>query len=382
MNLEDVIRRGLDDLGADTQPPAPDPVALRRTAQRSRRVRVAVSLGLAAAVAAVVVVGLAAIRDRDTSRDPTAPRPDTQVTVVRDAVWADGGFIHDGGAKHLIVGALTTNLAPNLDGVAYGVRGGGIVYQPTKGESVRIAQHAPLGPAADPTSGLVAWFEDVGGRTELVVHSVDVGQVARTDVGSLSVESPEAMLGRSQPPILWVGENHHDGVTVFFTADGHTWRFDSEKTAGERLSRVPGDPVDASLDVRAEKTSAEGDLVFVDASGRRLSGPVSVESDGSLSHDGKTYAGYSQPLPRGQTMPFSVVDTSSGRMWPAEADGVFLPVRLASSRGEVVMFFDADYAGESTTAPSGSVYACTTSDGVCHVVHEEITMTELALPNF
>ena len=132
----------------------------------------------------------------------------------------------------------------------------------------------------------------------------------------------------------------------------------------------------------AETTPAEGDLVFVDASGRRLSGPVSVESDGSLSHDGKTYAGYSQPLPRGQTMPFSVVDTSSGRMWPAEADGVFLPVSLASSRGEVVMFFDADYSGEATTAPSGSVYACTTSDGVCHVVHKEITLTELALPNF
>jgi hypothetical protein len=376
VNLEDVIRRGLDDLGGDTQPPAPDPVALRRSAQRSRRVRVAASLGLTAAVAAGVVVGLAGLRDRDSSRDPTSPRPDTQVTVVRDAVWGDGGFIHDGRAKHLIVGALTTNLAPSLDGVAYGVRGGDIIYQPTKGESVRIAQHAPLGPAADPTSGLIAWFEDVGGVTDLVVHTVDVGQVARVDVGSLDVERPEAIFGRSQPPILWVGENHDDGVTVFFTADGHTWRFDSEKPAGERLARVPGDPVDASLDVLAEETSAEGDLVFVDASGDRLSEPVSVEYDGSLSHDGKTYAGYSQ------TMPFSVVDTSSGRMWPAQADGVFLPISLASSRGEVVMFFDADYAGESTTPPSGSVYACTTSDGLCHVVDVEIAMTELALPDF
>jgi hypothetical protein len=81
-------------------------------------------------------------------------------------------------------------------------------------------------------------------------------------------------------------------------------------------------------------------------------------------------------------MPFSVVDTSSGRMWPAETDGVFLPVSLAPSRGDVVMFFDADYAGESTTAPSGSVYACTTSDGACHVVDLEMTMTELVLPDF
>jgi hypothetical protein len=309
------------------------------------------------------------------------------VAVVEDAVWFANGEIHDGSQSYPVPDRLTTDLAPTLHGVAYGVRGATVVYQPTAGSSTVIGRHSHLGPVADPTSDLVAWFERKGEQTAVVVVDAEEGtEVVRRDLGDLEVTAPALAISRGQSPIQWVGANADGGVTVFFVADKRPWRFDNERATGEQLTRlqmddVPSYSVDASLEVLAHAAPHERrTMVFAAATGagaphsreELLSSVSPLQTDGTLSHDGSTYAGFGRdPMP-------SFVDTASGERRTATASGLVAPFHLAWSRSDVLMFVSPDVS--DTNTPTFLVYACTASDASCRLVQSGVRFRDAALP--
>lgn len=385
MNLDEIVRAGLDDLASEVQPSLPDPAGVRRSVRRTVRLRGGVAIGLAAAVTAAVLLGAGQLRDHLDGSDPAdaTPRPSSVAAVVPGAVWYADGVLHDGSHTYSIDGDVTSDLAPTSSGVAYGVGDAEIWFQPRSGGAYRLADDAPLGPAADPTSGLVAWFEGQGQDTELVVRSVETGtQVARTDIRDLAVHPPGSMEGKPQPPIQWVGRNDNGGVTVIFVGSSATWRFDSEQSGPGRLTQIMQRSVDASLNVLAQADTTEGHMLFVETprGGEMvdvLSEVSPLEPDGALSHDGTLYAGYNS------RQQFAFVDTAAGTERQATlaepADGVVVPFNLTWSRDDVVMFFTIDGTSDLSD-PDAAVYACPASDGSCRLVADHVRLQSLAIP--
>jgi hypothetical protein len=124
----------------------------------------AVIVVIAVAAILATVGGVAWSRSGGSGGDDESTLSDQAGTPVTNAVWSVGDQLHDGGVQFTVAGAVATNLAPTLHGVAYGIENGDVIYQPTGGASVTIGHRASTSPAADPTSGLVAWFETTGSR--------------------------------------------------------------------------------------------------------------------------------------------------------------------------------------------------------------------------
>lgn len=376
MNIEDITRTSLDELAAAARPPVPDPAAIRRSARRGTRIRAGVTVGLAAAVTAAVIIGAGVVRDNQGAPQPANPSPTkgSGTSAVAGAVWYADGVLHDGTHDYSIAGTITSNLAPTSTGVAYGVDGGDVMYQPRTGDAYRIGQHALLGPVADPTSSLVAWFEGTGRNTKLVVYSVEVAQeVQRADIYDLTVASPEAMVGRAQPPITWVGQNERGGITVFFAAGGHLWQYATTDAGPGDLAQVTGGGVDATRDILAQARPhvEQGSMRFVRAdTGDVISQFTPLEPDGGLSHDGAFYAGYS----RGALVQ---VDIESGVATKAELDRAVIPFGVTFSR-DAVMFFAPTLGGGTR----GDIYSCPLDTFRCQVVGHADDVYEAVLPAF
>lgn len=208
--------------------------------------------------------------------------------------------------------ARPTSVSLVRGGVVFGLADGNVYRQAYGGRAVRIGRHSPLGPVGDPAGATAAWFED----QDLVVFDTAAGEVeARTRIRPTL---PLARTEDSPHPVLFVDERR-----VTFEAGGEVWDY------GWRQHRdpAPSGPARSGLvdtgrgvDVLAGEPVVDGRtggrslarMTFMTA-GRRLTTGLPLFREGSLSADGRYFAG-STGYDRGHLL--AVFDVRTGRAVP------------------------------------------------------------------
>jgi hypothetical protein len=377
MNVDDVLRASVERITLSIEPPMPDPVGIRRRARQKRQQRAFVGLTAAAAVVASVGAGFWYVGDQGDGPTPAAPSPTRESSGVpgqvspAGAVWYAEGVLHDDQKSFRIKAELATNLAVVAHGVLYGDDSGKVIYQGQDGSTAIIGEGARLGPVGDPSSDVAVWFEKTAGVAELVVYDVAKDkELARADLGAINIETPDGMVGRKQPPVLWVGDGQSGEAAVYFRVEGSVWRYDW--TSGENPQRLKGEFSDAlhvGGDVRALIDPNHRGMIFKSSDGTELSTYAPVEPDGSLSHDGRYYVGYT---PDGTV----VIETSTGDARPLNLDAYQLVMGLTWARDDTVVMLAPNVSGE------GSVLACDVTSLQCQTGEQVDNFALIVLPTF
>lgn len=380
MNVDETLRASVERIGRSVEPPLPDFMEIRRRARRQRQRRALAGLGAVAAAVAFVGGGFWYLAEQDSDSNLASPSPDRVSADVpeRDgpagAVWYADGVLHDDQASFRIDSRPATNLAVVEHGVLFGDGSDTVIYQSQDGSTHTVGTDAPLGPAGDPTSDVAVWFEEPGRTVQLVVYDVSTDQeLARTDLGAVQIRTPESMVGAAQPPVLWVGDGRDGGPAVYFRAGKALWRYDW--TSETRPQRVEG-PLSRALDVGGDVWALRGPhdrgITFTTIDGTELSTYASVEPDGSLSHDGRHYIGYS---PRGSV----VIDTSTGKGRLLDLGGQSFVMGMTWARDETAVMLAPDVSGDGQ---AGSVIACDASSLQCQSSKPVDNVALITLPTF
>lgn len=378
MNVDDVVRGSVEQITRSIQPPVADPAGIRARAHRTSRRRTMAGVSIAAVLLVGVSSGVWYVTDRDGSPSPAKPSPTTRVSQTpgqvdaQGAVWYADGVLHDGRGAVRVAGTLDTNLAVVAHGVLYGDDSGQVVYQHQDGSTAVIGDHAPLGPSGDPSSDVVVWFENKAGKVDLVVYDVARHhELGRADLGALDIQPPDAMVGRRQPPVLWVGDGQTTESAVYFLAEGSLWRYDwtsghAARPLDGRLSR----PLDVGGDVVALAGPGNRNITFKSLQGKELSS-ARIEPDGALSHDGRYYVGYAAEGT-------AVVDTATGEARLLDVDPYTIVMGMTWARGNTVVMVEPDLNGDG----KGSVLACDAVSLQCQGGPQVNDVADIVLPTY
>lgn len=381
MNLDDVLRTAVDQISRAIEPSIPDPLAIRRRARQQQHRRLLAGGSAAAAVLAALAVGALQIVHPNRDVPPAGPSPTTSTQNSAPgkidgmgAVWYAAGVLHDDQQSFPAVGQIATNLAVVASGVLYGDETGQVIYQRLDGSSTVVGHNAALGPAGNSAADIAVWFERARGHNYLVVYDLQIAKVvARANLGDLNVAAPDSMVGRQQPPVLFVGDAPATDGVVYFKASGSVWRYDWAYGAN-RPVRVGG-PVSRAIDVAGDTWAVVGPrngMTFERSDGTVLSSYAPLEPDGSLSPDGHYYVGYS----RGRTV---VVDTRTGSARPLHLGARSLVMGVTWARGNTVVMQSPDL---SSGGHRVSVLACDAVSLICERVSPPTSMQSLVLPVF
>lgn len=380
MNVDETLRASVVRIGRSVEPPVPDVMEIRRRARRGQQRRALVGLAAVAAVAAFVGGGFWYVGEQGNYPTPADPSPDRGSAEVPErespagAVWYTDGVLHDDQESFTISPRPATNLAVVKHGVLFGDGSDAVIYQRQDGSTETLGDNAPLGPAGDPTSDLAVWFEARGRAVEIVVYDVGTDQeLARTDLGALDVQTPESMVGTDQPPVLWVGDGQSGGPAVYFRAEESVWRYDW--TSGADPRRVRGEfarALDVGGDVWALSGPHQRGITFKSSDGTELSTNASVEPDGSLSHDGRLYIGYSR---RGTV----VIDTATGKARLLHLGSHRLVMGMTWARDGTAIMLAPDVTSDGR---GGSIIACDANSLQCQTSKHIDNLLTAALPNF
>lgn len=380
MDIDDILRTSVEQITRSIEPPVPDPAGIRSRGRSRQRRRSLVGIGAAAALLAVVSTAVWYVADQGDGPSPADPSPGTASSTVsgqvsaEGAIWYAEGVLHDDQRSFSITGKLATNLAVVEHGVLYGDDSGNVVYQRQDGSAAIIGRNAPLGPSGDPTSDVAVWFEKRGEVAELVVYDVARDQeLDRANLDATKLRSPEGLVGRDQPPVLWVGDGHVGESAVYFQAAGSVWRYDWTSDDSPQLfeDRHSG-AIDVGGDVTAFASPGSRGISFRNNEGQQLSTYAAVEPDGALSHDGSYYVGYS---PDGSV----VIDTATGKARPLDLDSYSPVMGMTWARGNTIVMLAPSLYGD---AGAGSVVACDAVSLHCQSGQQVDNFALIVLPTF
>ena len=375
MTADESMRAAVEQIARSIQPPVVDPSGIRARSRRTSRRWAVIGSSVAAALLIGVTSGVWFAIDRDAGPSPASPSP-TRTSKApgqanpAGAIWYGEGVLHDDQQSFRVTGEMATNLAIVSGGVLYGDGSGRVIYQRQDGSTAVIAKNSRLGPSGDPTSDVVVWFEDTAGGVELVVY--DVGrsvELGRERLGALDVRPPESMVGRLQPPVLWVGDGEVAQAGVYFMADGGLWRYDW--TSGDPARPVTGElarVLDVGGNVAAVAGPGDRSITFKSLQGQVLS-TASVEPDGAFSHDGRYYVGYAA---EGTV----VINTATGEVRPLDLDPYSVVMGITWARDNTVVMLQPELGGDG----KGSVVACDAVSLRCQSGKQVDKVFEIALP--
>lgn len=375
MTIEERVKSVLEEVSLLAGPSTPDPAELRRKARRRSLAPWAITSIIVVAVGGVSL-GLAAVLTGSHDSGP-AQSPEVIGPISNSIAWASEQTIHVGNRTTSTPEPVTSNLGLTSEGIVYGIANGDIIYQTLSGSTVTIGRNAPFGPAANPTSGLVAWFESKKGGDSLVIFDVATQRVVtRRDLDPQRVEFYDALVGQAQAPVMWVGRSSNGSALAIFRyrAMGAVWSLEA-KSPHSTLSRLSnGEAIDASDQLLAVPGRVGGEVIIEDFAGNEQAQLSGTQRSGQFSPDGEKYADF----PAGDEA-LRVWNSTTGASRALDLDPSYIVVGPTWSSADTLMFRTP---GSSAKPPTWDVRACNVDTLQCRLVAENQPMGSLVLPDY